>query len=67
MGADTRYFIASITDMGVFVPSVRGHWEVENKLHWRYMLSLGFEEHMETIFKPLNARAIQDLLRPRPG
>ncbi|MDR3124023.1 MAG: hypothetical protein LBU16_09635, partial [Treponema sp.] len=33
----------------------------------RYILSLGFEEHIETIFKLLNAKAIQDLLLPRSG
>jgi predicted transposase YbfD/YdcC len=30
----------------------------------RYILSLGFEEHIETIFEFLNAQAIQDLLLP---
>jgi predicted transposase YbfD/YdcC len=35
-------------------------------LKWiRYILSLGFEEHIETIFKLLNAQAIQDLLLPK--
>jgi hypothetical protein len=33
----------------------------------RYILLLGFEEHIETIFKLLNAKAIQDLLLPRSG
>ncbi|MDR0411236.1 MAG: hypothetical protein LBH75_04595 [Treponema sp.] len=33
----------------------------------RYILSLGFEEHIETLFKLLNARAIQALLLPRSG
>jgi predicted transposase YbfD/YdcC len=112
---DTRYFIASITEAPLFAKSVRGHWGVENKIHWqldvtfrddqnttmerhgarnlqtmkraalailslvqsfydnrslkriRYILSLGFEEHIETIFKFLNAQAIQDLLLPRTG
>jgi predicted transposase YbfD/YdcC len=110
---DTRYFIASITDLGAFAKSVRSHWQVENKLHWqldftfkddqnttmkkhgaqnlqtmkrvalailslvqsfyddkslkgiRFILSLGFEKHIETIFKLLNAQAIQNLLLPR--
>jgi predicted transposase YbfD/YdcC len=112
---ETRYFIASITDIQVFAASVRGHWQVENKLHWqldctfkdgqntttrkhgaqnlqtikrvalailslvqsyytdkslkriRFILSLGFEEQIETIFKLLNAQAIQNLLLPRTG
>ncbi|MHB9293166.1 hypothetical protein Holit_02286 [Hollandina sp. SP2] len=33
----------------------------------RYILSLDFEEHIQTIFKVLNARAIQNLLLPRTG
>jgi hypothetical protein len=99
----------------VFAISVRGHWQVENKLHWhldvtfkddqnttmrkhgaqnlqtmkrvtlailslvqsyydnrslkgiRFTLSLGFEEHIQTIFKLLNAQAIRNLLLPRTG
>jgi predicted transposase YbfD/YdcC len=112
---ETRYFIASISDVKVFAVSVRGHWQVENKLHWqldftfmddqnttmrkhgaqnlqtmkrvslailslvqsyydnrslkgiRFTLSPGFEEHIETIFKLLNAQAIRSLLLPRTG
>jgi predicted transposase YbfD/YdcC len=112
---ETRYFIASITDIQVFAISVRGHWQVENKLHGqldftfkddqntttskhgaqnlqtikrvalailslaqsyykdkslkriRFIVSLGFEEQIETIFKLLNAQAIQNLLLPRTG
>ncbi|GHV32075.1 hypothetical protein AGMMS4952_21830 [Spirochaetia bacterium] len=30
---DTRYFIASITDINAFAKSVRAHWQVENNLH----------------------------------
>jgi predicted transposase YbfD/YdcC len=112
---ETRYFITSIKDVELFAQSVRGHWGVENKIHWqldftfkddqnttmekhgarnlqtmkrvalailslaqsfydnrslkriRYILSLGFEEHIETLFKLLNAQAIQALLLPRSG
>jgi predicted transposase YbfD/YdcC len=110
---ETRYFIASITEVKVFAKSVRWHWGIENKIHWhldftfkddqntttekygarnlqtmkrvalavlslvqsfynnrslkriRYILSLGFEEHIQTVFKLLNANAIQNLLLPR--
>jgi predicted transposase YbfD/YdcC len=31
---EARYFIASITDIEHFAKSVRGHWQMENKLHW---------------------------------
>jgi predicted transposase YbfD/YdcC len=30
---ETRYFIASITEIEYFAKAVRGHWQVENKLH----------------------------------
>jgi hypothetical protein len=30
----------------------------------RFMLALSFERHIEAIFKPLNARAIRNLLLP---
>jgi hypothetical protein len=33
----------------------------------RFTLSLGFEEHIQTIFKLLNAQAIRNLLLPRSG
>jgi hypothetical protein len=33
----------------------------------RYIRSSGFEEHIETLFKLLNARAIQAPLLPRSG
>lgn len=40
---DIRYFIASIqADAKVFAKAVRGHWGVENKLHWR--LDVTFRE-----------------------
>lgn len=32
---ETRYFITSIKDGEVFGQSVRGHWGVENKVHWQ--------------------------------
>ena len=31
---ETRYFIASLTDVKVFAKAVRGHWGIENSLHW---------------------------------
>jgi hypothetical protein len=30
---EARYFIASISDIEYFANAVRGHWQVENKLH----------------------------------
>lgn len=31
---DTRYFITSLTDIEEFAAAVRGHWGIENQLHW---------------------------------
>ena len=31
---DTRYFITSLTDIEEFATAVRGHWGIENQLHW---------------------------------
>ena len=40
---DRRYYIESIpADAKLFASSVRGHWGVENKLHWS--LDVGFRE-----------------------
>jgi predicted transposase YbfD/YdcC len=39
---ETRYFITSLTDTGVFAKAVRGHWGVENSLH--YCLDVTFRE-----------------------
>lgn len=39
---ETRYFINSIpADAGQFAKAVRGHWGVENPLHWRLDVILG--------------------------
>jgi len=32
---ETRLYIASVTDINTFANSVRGHWSIENQLHWR--------------------------------
>jgi len=40
---ETRYYIASIgTDVSIFAHAVRGHWGVENQLHWS--LDVAFNE-----------------------
>lgn len=31
---ETRYFISSLTDVKEFAKAVRGHWSIENSLHW---------------------------------
>lgn len=39
---ETRYFITSLTDVIVFAKAVRGHWGIENSLHW--VLDVAFNE-----------------------
>lgn len=31
---ENRYFISSVTEIKHFCEAVRGHWEIENNLHW---------------------------------
>lgn len=38
----TRYYIASITDVKQVAKAIRGHWGIENNLHW--MLDVAFSE-----------------------
>jgi predicted transposase YbfD/YdcC len=47
---ERRYFITSLTDMRKFAESVRGHWSIENQLHWR----------LDVLFGEDNARARKD-------
>jgi predicted transposase YbfD/YdcC len=39
---ETRYFIASLTNVETFAKAVRGHWGIENSLHW--CLDVNFNE-----------------------
>jgi predicted transposase YbfD/YdcC len=42
---ERRYFIASITaDAKRFAEAVRGHWGIENPLHWRLDVVMGDDE-----------------------
>jgi predicted transposase YbfD/YdcC len=49
MAVDTRYFIVSIVDVKVYAKSMRGHWEVENKVHGR--LDFTFKDDQNTAMK----------------
>lgn len=44
MTTERRYFISSVagTDAGRLAAAVRGHWSVENRLHWS--LDVSFRE-----------------------
>jgi len=39
---ETRYFLTSLTDAATFGRAVRGHWGIENGLHW--VLDMAFRE-----------------------
>jgi hypothetical protein len=45
---------------------VQSYYDNWNLKRVRFTLSLGFEEHIEAIFKLLNAQAIRNLLLPEP-
>jgi hypothetical protein len=74
---ERRYFINSIAaDAKRFVHAVRGHWSVENRLHWR--LDGVFRENESRIRKgnarayllvggghPIWEEAIESLVNPR--
>ena len=58
---ERRYFINSIAaDAKPFAPAARGHWSVENRLHWR--LDVVFREDESRIRKG-NAPAIMTAIR----
>jgi predicted transposase YbfD/YdcC len=58
---DTRYFITSITDVNIFAKSVRGHWGVENKIHWQ--LDFTFKDDQNTTTEKHGARNLQTMKR----
>lgn len=39
---DSRYFITSLSDITLFAKAARGHWRIENDLHWQ--LDIAFRE-----------------------
>lgn len=58
---ERRYFINSIpAEANLFAEAVRGHWDVENRLHWR--MDVVLREDACTIHKG-NAPAILTTLR----
>ena len=47
---EERYYITSVTDVNEFALAVRGHWSIENQLHW----------NLDVIFREDSARAKKD-------
>lgn len=44
--AEERYYISSVTDVEMCADAIRGHWGVENRLHWH--LDVSFNEDGNT-------------------
>lgn len=38
---ETRYFITSLREVREFAQAVRGHWSIENQLHWQLDVTFG--------------------------
>ena len=54
---ERRYFIASVTDIKEFAHAVRGHWGIENGLHWH--LDTTFKDDKNTTTKDNGAEGLQ--------
>ena len=54
---ETRLFVSSITDINNFERAVRGHWGVENGLHWH--LDFTFKDDKNTTIKGNGAEGLQ--------
>lgn len=56
---EKRYYICSITDVNEFARCTRGHWNVENKLHWQ--LDYTFKDDKNTTVEKTSAKNMQIL------
>jgi len=45
---ERRLFISSVTDVELCAEAIRGHWSVENRLHWHLDVSFGDDGDMTT-------------------
>ncbi|MDR0908483.1 MAG: ISAs1 family transposase, partial [Spirochaetaceae bacterium] len=58
---ETRYFITSVTLADDFVKSVRGHWGIENNIHWA--LDYTFHDDHNTTMAKHGAQNLQTMKR----
>ena len=42
---ENRYYAASVDDIELCAEAIRGHWSVENKLHWHLDYSMGEDDN----------------------
>ena len=57
---ETRYYISSLgTDIELFARATRGHWGVENNLHWQ--LDVTFQDDRNTTAEKTGAKNLQVL------
>ena len=54
---EDRYFICSIESVETFAIAVRGHWGVENSLHWH--LDFTFKDDKNTTMSKNGAKNLQ--------
>ena len=70
---ETRYFITSLTDIDQFARAVRGHWGIENHLHWHLDVTFGEDasrvrkKNSATVWNILRKTALEYLKAVDPG
>jgi predicted transposase YbfD/YdcC len=58
---ETRYFITSVTSVDDFAKAVRGHWGIENNIHWA--LDYTFHDDQNTTMAKHGAQNLQTMKR----
>ena len=62
---NTRYFIASVTEVLEFARAVRKHWSIENQLHWCLDVILGEDaSRAKKDSSPLNLNILRKTALP---
>lgn len=62
--AERRFYVSSCTaEAGEFAQIVRGHWEIENGLHWVKDVTLGEDAYATRAgYAPQNAALLRNLM-----